>query len=426
MKIFTLDKQQVDVSILNEAATKQTLTDLNGKKEVALRKKWTSSTYVLSNGQVLVEFYDKQSVLLNNQQDLEKLDRIRFTKNNIWCLKRNVSYKIELTREEGNAIVAIESPKRLENLQPDSPDYYDFEVYELATGQILFVDKARNHDNTAIYENLKSLSSDNSSVQSRIYGWEGDEYMMKRVASGDALLDYEPNEHLLYPHYIPQVIENHRLTLIETNIYVADFYSNLYKSANGYYMLIDEINQPNGAGDKMSVLQVRIYEDLSQLRNAQAVYEKFKDTSPHSEHFYQQLSDRYGENFPSEVSMLIDSLPSWLNLDKQELSIDSAGMDLIDEAFKWNSSTPGLFDKLFPSLLAYYGHCYISEKKDGKWSMYYDPEGRVWIPQVLLGDGSPAWDWLNFYKSLFEWPIPLRWAGDWDGLMRKMRAGKDN
>jgi hypothetical protein len=46
--------------------------------------------------------------------------------------------------------------------------------------------------------------------------------------------------------------------------------------------------------------------------------------------------------------------------------------------------------------------------------MYLDTEYKVWVPEVKLDDGSSAWDWINFYKDLFEGPIPLRWAGSWD------------
>jgi hypothetical protein len=78
------------------------------------------------------------------------------------------------------------------------------------------------------------------------------------------------------------------LTLVEQKVYVSDFFGNLYKSENGYYILIDEVNQKNGAGDKMPILSLRIYETLQDIKNAQAKYEEFKHKGVTSEHFYQK------------------------------------------------------------------------------------------------------------------------------------------
>lgn len=421
MVIHTLDRGQTEVTILNEAAMRQFVIKFDGKQDDSLRKKWTARTFVLSNGKILIEFYDRQAALVNDLSDLKKLERIRFVKNDIDFLKKNISYKIELSAEEGNNILKSEHPKRLNNLKSDIPKYLNFEVYELSTGQILFFEKSDNSEKATIYENLKTLSAYNSTILEQIYGSKDDEYLMKRLASGDALLDYEPVNELLYPKYLKDLIKNHRLALIEKKVYVALFYGNLYKSERGYYVLIDEKNQSNGAGNKMKILNVRIYQTLQQVREAQAAYEKFKEKGVRSEHFYQKFSDKYGEKFPDFVPNLLDSLPSLLNFDKAQLSYDSVGIDLVDEAFKWNSTNYKLFDTVFPSILAYYGYCYMTVKKEGKWSMYLDKKANVWIPEVRLNDGSAAWDWLDFFKDLYEGAIPLRSAGDWDGERQKFR-----
>ena len=420
MEIRPLDKTQVEVNILNETAMHQLLTQFNGKQNDSLRKRWTARTFVLSNGKILIEFYDRQAVLMDNIKDFKKLERVRFVKNNIGFLKKNISYKIEVSADEADSILKLEHPKRLDNLKSDMPEYYNFEVYELVTGQILFLNKSESQKEAIIYENLKALSSDNTTIQEQIYGSQDDEYLMKRLASGDALLDYEPNEQLLYPKYINDLVKNHRLALIEKKVYVCHFYGNLYKSENGYYVVIDEVNQANGAGSKMHILDVRIFDSLQQVRDAQKAYEKYKKTGVRSEHFYRKISDKYGEKFPDFVPHLIDSLPLLLNFDKTQLSFDSIGIDLVDEAFKWNS-TNNQFDTLFPSILAYYGYCYMTDKKNGKWSMYFDKGSNVWIPEVRLDDGSSAWDWIDFYKDLYEGPVPLRWAGDWDGHRKNIR-----
>jgi hypothetical protein len=148
---------------------------------------------------------------------------------------------------------------------------------------------------------------------------------MKVLASGDRLSDYDFNDHLFYPKYLKDLIKYHRLTLVEQKIYVSDFFGNLYKSENGYYILVDEVNQKNGAGNKMQILSLRIYETLQQVRDAQTKYEAFKSKGVTSEHFYQKISDKYGEKFPEFVPQLIDTLPSILNFDKEQLSFDEFG-----------------------------------------------------------------------------------------------------
>jgi hypothetical protein len=301
------------------------------------------------------------------------------------------------------------------------PKWYDFEVYQLNTGQILFLDKSENFKAAAIFPDIKTLASEKSSVLETAYASDDDEHLMKVLSSGDRLSDYDDNYHLFYPKYLKGLIKNHKLIRVEQKVYVSEFFGNLYKSENDYYILVDEVHQKNGAGNKMQILSLRIYETLQQVRDAQNKYEAFKNEGVTSEHFYQKISDRYGEKFPEFVTQLIDTLPLILNFDKEQLSFDSLGIDIVDEALKWNGTNYKLFDTWFPPILAYYGQSYISNKKEGKWAMFYDKEDKVWIPEIILSDGFSAWDWINFYKGLYEGPIPLKWAGDWDGNMRKWR-----
>ena len=270
----------------------------------------------------------------------------------------------------------------------------------------------------AIYPDLKTLSSDNTTIAEQVYGSDDEEYLMKRLAAGDTLPDYEPDFQLVYPKYLNDIIRSHKLTLIEQNIYVSNFYSNLYQSANGYYMVIEEVNQKNGAGNKMTILSLYIYPSLQQVQDAQSRYKNFKEEGIRSEHFYQKISDQYGQRFPDFVKQLIGSLPGLLDVDKEQLSLDSAGISLVDEALKWNDVNNDFLDKCFPALVAYYGQCYILNKKNAKWAMLFDKGSNVWIPMVKLKDGSNAWDWNHFYKDLYEGPVPLTWAGNWDGTFK--------
>lgn len=45
-------------------------------------------------------------------------------------------------------------------------------------------------------------------------------------------------------------------------IYVSDLFGNLYKSENDYFILVDEVNPKNGAGNKIQMLSLRIYDNI--------------------------------------------------------------------------------------------------------------------------------------------------------------------
>jgi hypothetical protein len=426
LDITTVDKSRITVTLIDSTLKYQLLSAFNGRQDNTIRKKWTARTFVLSDGRIIIDFYDKQAALIANIENFNKLERVRFVKNAVWFLKKNISYKIELTFEEGNNIVKAQELQKLKNFKSEMPEHFDFEVYQLNTGQILFIDKSKNFKSATIYPDFKTLSSDNGTIEEQFYGSDDDEYVMKKLASGDPLLDYEPCEHLIYPKYEKEIINNHKLTLLETKVFVDyDFYGNLYKSENGYYILLDDFNQLNiPKTEKIGIGILRVYNTLDEVREAQKKYEEFKGKGVVLIHSYQALSDKYGKKFPKLTNQLIDKIPELLGFDKEQLSLDILGIDLVDEALKWNGANYELFDSWFPSILAYYGQAYINDKKEGKWTMYYDKKDKIWIPELILNDGYSAWDWINFYKGLYEGPVPLRWAGDWKGNMRKWRRKK--
>lgn len=421
MTIYSVAGKRIDVEILDDAARSALLREFHGAPDEGLRKQWTARTWVLADGRVVVELYDRRGVLFHSRADLAAAGRVRFVKNMISFLKKNVSYKIELSIEEGERIAASRGVGRFDSLTDDLAGGA-INIFRLPTGQLLLIEKSSYGRKATLYPDIKTLASENGEeIQDKFYGSKDEEYLMKKLASGDRLEDYDLDSHLIYPAYLDALIRNHQLSLVERKVYVSTFYGNLYRSAKGYYILVDEVNQPNGAGDRMPILNLRIYDSLPQVRRAQALYAQYKARPVHSEHFYQQISDKYGERFPQFVSRLADSLPSLLNFDRSLLSFDSVGMDLVDEAFLWNWADDGRFDRVFPCILAYYGQCYISVKHEGRWSMYLDSAAHVWVPVVTFADGSFAWDWIDFYKDLSEWPIPIRWAGDWERHRWKMR-----
>lgn len=414
LQITAIDQSKISTTIVDSTAKSQLLINFDGQQDNSLRKKWTARTFVLSDGKIVLEFYDRQGLLINSLDDFKKLENVRFLKNTVWFLKKNISYKIELPFEEAIHLINTKKPKRLEKYE--MPDIFNYKVYELNTGQILFIDHSDHHRIAAIYPDLKSLSSDYNTIEEKVYSSDDDEYVMRKLAGGDPLLDYEPNEHLFYPKYEKDLIKNHKLNLIETKVFVDSFfYGNLYQSKQGYYILLDDFNQLNlKRTKKIEIGQLRVYKNIDEVRTAQKLNKDFNYNDVTSEHFYQKISDTYGEKFPEKVDQLIEQLPTLLNFDKEQLSLNSEGIDLIDEAVKWNSSDNYIFDFWFPPLLAFYGKVYINEKKEGRWKMLYDSENKVWIPEVILTNGLPAGDWRNFYKDLYEGPISLKWAGNWE------------
>ena len=415
--VTTLSGSKVDVNIVSDSIKQKLLNDLGGVQDNTLRKQWTSRTFSLTDNRLLIEFYDRQAAVIESKEDFDKLNEIRFAKNYIDFLKKNVTYKIEISFQSG--LELSKTAKQIPDLKSEMPEHYDFEIYEMNTGQILFLNKSANFKNATVYENMKGLCSDNNDILAQYY--KGMDEWTEKLVNGDPLFDYEIDGHLVYPKDIPALIKNHNLSLIQSKAYVNDFYGNLYKSPKGYYALIDEVNQKNGAGNKMQILTVRVYNNLQAVRDAQAKYEKFKNEGVKSEHFYQKISDQYGKNFPAHTQKLIEALPLILNFDKEQLTFDSSGMAIVDEAIRWNHSNYKLFDEWYPSVLAYYGQCYMTEKKDGKWVVKKEKEYSIWTPHLVLSNNEDAFEVYDFYKDLSEWPQSIKDAGDWDGWRKNMR-----
>ena len=416
LTIVTLHGKSVEVHVISDSTRQRLLRDLKGRKDNTIRKPSTARSFRLSDGRLLIEFYDRQAAVIAGEVDFEKLREIRFTKNYIDFLKKNVSYKIEIPYEQG--VEMTRSAKRKEDLKSDQ-EGHAFQVYEMKTGQILFLIKSKRDCSATIYENMKGLCSDHIDILDQYY--QGMDEWSAKLLKGDPLFDYETDGHLVWVKSFPRLKKNHQLILVESLVYVNDFYGNLYRSAKGYYVLIDEASQKTGSGKKMTIVTVRVYESLAAVRAAQAAYEGSKINTPTSEHFFQKISERYGAAFPSFTRQLIDSLPTFLNFDKDQLGFDSAGMALVDEAIHWNHANHRLFDQWFPAVLAYYGQCYLINKKEGQWVMKKEKKDEIWIPHFLLANGEEAFDVYAFYKDLWEWPQSMKWAGDWSGSRKESK-----
>jgi hypothetical protein len=169
MTIVTLDNSKIDVIIVPESEKQELIVSFNGKQDNTLRKQWTSRSFKLSDDRILTEFYDKQAALIRNVSDFNKLNEVRFIKTYIGFLKKNISYKIELTYDQGKKIIENQAPKKLD-FKSESPSMYFFEVYELQTGQLLRIYESSTSKFAALYENVKALASESDDLQNQYYG----------------------------------------------------------------------------------------------------------------------------------------------------------------------------------------------------------------------------------------------------------------
>jgi hypothetical protein len=413
MEIFTTDGNAVSVRFISDSEKKQLMHQFKGEVNEEFRKDATARTYLLNNEILLIEFYDRSGVIINSKEDFKKLTEVVFVKNYIEFLKKDISYKIALSKQKTKELLNSATKLRYSS---SMPDYYDFEVFQMSNGQVLFIDKGNSDEIATVYKDIKALASDRSEILGQHYGtsdaWD------KKFVAGDTMEDYSSNEFLIEPNEIQNVMINHKLELIERNLPLSHFHSDLYKSEKGYYITIEVVKQKNGTGSLMPILNAQIFKTISEVRNSVKEYSGFN--WHRSEHFYKQISDRYRDKFAENVDGLLLELPLLLNFDPNFLTFDEKGIEVVDEAIRWNHKNHSNFNRWYPSVLAFYGECLIKNKGEGRWESFYDDEEKIWIPKVILNNGSAAFDVMSFYKSLYEWPTPLMWAGEnWDGKWGK-------
>lgn len=407
--ITTFDRTKIHTTLIDSTARVSLLDRYKAEQKPNLKKSGTARTYLLSDGRVVIEFFDRQGLLISNIQDFEKLNEVKFVKNRIWLLKKNISYKIELTPEQANHILNSEKPERL-SFESEVPAEFTIDVFQLRSGEILFMEKDKERQWTTLFPDLKTSAS---SVWG-LYGQYHQQFLsekaiLTRLKNGDPLDDFEIKEHLVYPNDVGEIVQAHGLVLIESNIHVSEFRSNLYRSSKGYFVLIDDPNQIGGSGEKLQILSLSIHESIDEVKARERNYHYYKNNPRPPEHFYKQVSDQYGQDFIQHVPSLISKLTEILNLDPNQISTSNGSIPLIDDALSWVAKGDSNFDQWFPSILAYFGEYHIQNKPGCRWKMTFDPKGRVWIPEVILPNGNPAFDSNDFYKSMLEGPIPMDW-----------------
>src|SRR5688572_32527665 len=73
LKVITSDRSTVVVTLLDRAAKEGTLKQFSGAQDNSLRKQNTARTYRLRDGRILIEFYDRQAVVIASMEDFKKL-----------------------------------------------------------------------------------------------------------------------------------------------------------------------------------------------------------------------------------------------------------------------------------------------------------------------------------------------------------------
>jgi len=419
-----IDGETIKVDLLNKTEKESLLGNYNGQVRDDLFKEWTRQTFELNDSSIIIEFYDCQGARIKNEIQFQKLKNVRFVKNYIDFLKKNISFKYSITLEQA------ENLKQMANkldLRSDRPDWYNYEILELDNGNILFEIDVKGQKAAFIYKDIKTLAADpealpnDGSDEFIEQHYKGMDEWTVSLVSGNPMLDFEPNEHLVYPKDIEELIQNHNLKFVENEIYVSEFKSNLYQSTNGYYVLIDEVKQKNGAGNRMPILTVRIYENVEQLNKAKENYQKYLQIGFNSEYFYQNISDNFGVEFPKKVDSLINNLPQLLNFNPKDLTFDEKGIAIVDEAIRWNHNNYDNFNSWFPSVLAFYGKCYNEKKEPVKWTTKFDKKSGLQVPYLVDTKEEPIFEPGEFYKVLYEWPNSIMWAGDWDGFKKGLK-----
>lgn len=419
-----IDGETIKVELLNKTKKDSMLENHNGQVREDLFKEWTRQIFLLNDSSIIIDFYDFQGARIKNEEEFHKLKNVRFVKNYIDFLKKNVSYKYSITLEE---IPKIKEKGKKLDFSSKRPEWYNYELFELKNGNILFTIMIKGVESATIYNDFKTLAADPEAIPNEgseefiEQYYKGMDEWTERLVSGNPMLDFEPNEHLVYPKDIKKLIKNHELKFVENDIYVSMFKGNLYQSTNSYYVLVDEVNQKNGARNRLSILTVRIYENVEQLNQAKENYQEYLRIGFSTEYFFQNISDKFEDKFAKKADSLISILPDILNFNPNDLTFDEKGISVVDEAIRWNHNNYAYFDSWFPSVLAFYGKCYNEQKEPVKWITKRDEESNLNIPYLVDNKNNPIFEPSEFYKVLVEWPSSIKWAGDWNGFKKRLK-----
>ena len=411
MKIIYPNQFEVEINVLNKKELKAILESKSGEIHKSLSKELTARTYLINTNQIIIEFYDKSGVLVSDQKDFEDLKKVRFFKNQVEFLKPKISYYFRLTEKEADKLIKQLDGKHLKKYKAEFEEYFGFKVFQLSNGQVII----RYKDESSLYENLEALAFDNDEVLNIHYP-EGYKSGKEEFLNGTLPTQFNINNYFVYPKEAKKVIRSHELARIKEDIkFDYKFKSNLYKSINGYLILITDFEQLNVGGTaKIGIGTAYIFKTMEDFEKE---YKRILDWRREYEsnpelrggvHMYKELSDKYGKEFPNHTMEEINKLPSILNFDSNKLEFSTDCASILTESIKWNYGGDEFFNKLIHPILAYIGEYQKSEGK-GDWKMKLDREGKVWEPRFTNSNGQEVIDIIHLYKYFHnaEYGLPI-------------------
>ncbi|MFK7947629.1 MAG: hypothetical protein AB8G11_08570 [Saprospiraceae bacterium] len=409
MKIIFPNRIHVEVQLLSESKLKKIVQEKNGKVSERFHKHLTARTYELDSNQLVMEFYDGQGILIDDKEDFETLESVRFIKNQVGYLHPRVSYYFRLTKDDLESLLSKFEGEELKDyeLVPEFKGAYGFKVFRLNNNQVIYWSNDDRRTDALLYEDIEAFAFENSFATELIYPdtWDSGK---EEFVDGKLPIRFNINTYSIYPDEAKSIIKNHQLTLIQTDIQYSDlFKSNLYKSEKGYFILMEDFNQLGYHGRKIGIGAAYIFKTLEKFENNyQEILKqrKINESNPNrwkGVHMYQSLSDKYGEEFPLYTIQEMNKLPSILNFDSAKLDFTAECKTIINESLKWNYGGEEFFQSVVHPLLSYIGE-YNKFSGFGDWSMTLDREGKTWEPRFRNSDGEEVFDIIYFYKDLYE------------------------
>lgn len=411
MKIIYPNQFEVKVQLLNKKELKEILETKNGEIHKSLSKELTARTYSINTNQIVIEFYDKSGVLVNNQKDFENLKRVRFIKNQVEFLKPRISYYFRLVEKEADELIKQFDGKHLKKYKAEFEEYFGFKVFQLSNGQVII----RYKDESSLYENLEALAFDNNQI-TYIHYPEGGDSGKDEFINGSIPKQYNIDNYFVYPKEANKIIESHQLNPIQEDIkFDREINSILYQSPKGYFILMEDFSQINPrTNKKLGIGSAKIFQrkkDFDDRYQKVLEWRERFDSNPELSigvHIYKDLSDKYGKDFPNHTSNGLNKLPAILNFDSTKLVFNKDCISILTESIKWNYGGDEFLDIIIHPILSYIGEYYKSEGK-GDWNMKLDREGKVWEPWFTNSEGKELFDIINLYKDFLEaeYGIPM-------------------
>ena len=399
MEIRFPNGEKIETIFTNANAKDNLIKTNNGKVKNELYKHLTARTWEFSNGEVFLEFFDYSGLIFRNKKDFQKCNQIKFQKDKIDFLKETVSYL-----HEENFDDAIEKSTKLNEVQINHSN--EFKIFKTDNELYLIINFRLK--NAYYHSSLKSIASNYEDILSYLYP-NGQETFTEDFINGKLMLDLRYNQYDVNLEKYEMMLENHKL-IIEKKEFVSIFDKSLdlYKSENGYFILIESLNN-----NDLYTGTARVFFSSEEVKNAKKLYLKVQnEKTPAPIHFYQELYDKYKLEFPNKTNELIRKLPKVMNIDAERLDFSSNSIKLLDEAIEWKHGSDDFWEVFFYPTFAYYEE-YLILTKGGKWEMkiHKDYDYELYVPHIVLSNGDEGMNVMRFYKSLYEWSIDLEIAG---------------